>query len=112
MTNDVLSVLNEKRPVRRLNRLAVGYVEKLAAMTLAKLRFYSDVGITQLNSALEVRDVESLRDYVAGQRELLKTIGELLLADARKLVQMGFDFGTEVRSIAREGLAATAPKTA
>lgn len=117
MNTNILSTMTEQSKnmmavAQELNSLAVAEVEKLAALQLATLQNYSVLGINQLKGAAAVNDLDSLKVYLSKQPELLKSVGEKMVADAQALTKIGVEFGVEAQKVMQGGLVAVAPKAA
>ena len=117
MNTNILSTMTEQSKnmmavAQELNNLAVAEVEKVTALQLASLQNYADLGVNQLKGAAAVNDLESLRAYLSTQPELLKSVGEKMVADAQALTKIGVEFGVEAQKVLQGGLVAVAPKAA
>ena len=91
-------------PARELSALMVANLEKLASLQLASLEAYYNMGLSSMKAALEVKDVESLKDYTAKQGEMMKAVGEKVTADAKAVAELSGEFNAEAQKIAREAV--------
>jgi len=94
-------------PIQKVNQQAVATFEQLAAHQLDSLRAYSELGLGQLKAAIEVKDLEGLRDLVSKQKDALRAVGERLWEDTSAVAKMGVEFVAEAQ---RAGV--QAPRTA
>ena len=117
MNNEIFANVTEQAktfvaPAQKLNKLALENTEKFAAMQLASLQTYTDLGINRWKAALEVRDVTGLQGYVKGYSDFLKVVSEQVVADSKAVAELGGDFTAEARKITEAGVAAVSAKAA
>ncbi len=115
MITETLSSLTEPtkgmlEPVQRLNQAAVVTVEKLAEHQIDSLKAYSDLGVSQLKVAAEVRDVKGLQNLVSKQTDVLRRFGECLTSDFRAFLELGADFVSHTKKIGLEAAPALPQK--
>ena len=109
MNNDIIATLTTQsqavvEPVQKLSKLAVANAEKVAALQLATLRSYADLGIAHLKAAAAVQDPKGAQEFVAKSGELAKLVGEKVVADAKAFGQLGTQFNAEVQKLVQENL--------
>lgn len=91
-------------PARKFNALLLDNMEKLANFQLEAVRSYTDLSLSQLRSALEISDAQSLQAYVSNQSKVAETFGQKLAEDANTLASLSKDFGAEVQKLAQENV--------
>ncbi|MFY0990482.1 phasin family protein [Halomonas sp. C05BenzN] len=79
-------------PARAYASLSVDYAEKLVNAQLDAGKAYTDTGLAQLRSLMNVKDAEGLRTYMEGQQKVAKDLTERLKGDAEKVVNLQQDF--------------------
>ena len=99
-------------PVREFNSLAVAQFEKLAALQIASLQEYTELGLAQMKSASAVQNVADVQDYLTRQNDYLKIVGEKFAADVRGMVELSKEFTEDAQQIARDGFSAATRKAA
>lgn len=99
-------------PVQKLNALGVANAEKLAALQIKSLEAYSKLGISQLKAAMAVQDIAGFQAYLADQQEVVKTVSEKLVADAKTVAELGEQFTAEAQKVAKESFEAVGLKAA
>ncbi len=87
--------------VRDLNRLALDTTEKLVDFQLDKARTYTSLGFTELRAALQVKDLGSLQNYLAGRSETARQLGEQLQNDVKTLAEIGSHYSRETQKLVR-----------
>lgn len=111
MNTDILSAFTQQSkrfmaPVQKLNDLAIANAEKLIAFQMASVRSYADLGMAQWKAAAEVNDPESFLGYLTKQGARMTSMSEQVVADAKKVYQMGVDFVSNVQKVAQENVSA------
>lgn len=117
MQNEILNNVAEQfKPVvasaRELNQLTVASLEKVVNLQLASLQSYTDLVIANLKAAVEVKDVEGLKDYLTHQGELAKVVSEKLVQDAKDLAEVGNQFNANAAKIVQDSVNAVTKKAA
>ena len=114
MITDTLSALIKPtkgmlEPIQKLNQEAVATVEKVAARQIDSLKAYSDLGVSQLRVAAEVKDREGIQKLLSKQTEVLRAVGECLMSDFRAIFEIGAGYASQAKKI---GVGATPPLSA
>ncbi|WP_421621756.1 phasin family protein [Alkalilimnicola ehrlichii] len=89
-------------PVRRMVGLMLEGAEKYTQLQLDILSSWSDLTFSQARATLEISDQKSLTDYLESRQKLAEQCNQKLNEDAGKLVDLGRDFGEQVRKLAAE----------
>ena len=116
MFTDTLSALTTPaqgilEPMQKLNKAMVASAEKLTARQIASLTTYSQLGLSQLRAAAEVKDVEGLQTLLSNQKDVLKECGERMWSDTKAVAEMGIELVTTAQQVGSEAApAATAAK--
>ncbi|PWG61892.1 phasin family protein [Spiribacter halobius] len=101
-------------PARAYAKLAADYTEKLVNAQIEATRAYTEVGLGQLRSALEIKDQKDLQAYAEGQQKVARDLGERVKGDAENVVAMNQEFVNEARKLVESNVksASEAAKTA
>ena len=99
-------------PVEAYNRLAVETAEKVVALQISSVESYYALGFANLKALLEVHDVEAFKSYIEKNNELIKSISERVVGDAKAVTELGSDFTEEVKKIGEESVKAVTKKVA
>ncbi|MDN5848024.1 MAG: phasin family protein [Nitrococcus sp.] len=100
-------------PTRAFFGLGVDHLEKLVNVQLEATKAYTELGLRQWRTALEIREPKDLESYVQGQQEVVKTVGERVKGDAERVVALNREFAEKAQQLAQEnasGFAKTARK--
>ncbi|SEM92383.1 phasin family protein [Halomonas caseinilytica] len=87
-------------PARAYASLSVDYTEKLLRAQLDASQAYTETGIAQLRSLLDVKDADGLRTYMEGQQKVAKELTERFKNDAEKVVSLQQDFVQQSQKLA------------
>ncbi|MFW6346844.1 MAG: phasin family protein [Halomonas sp.] len=102
-------------PARAYAAMSVDYAEKLANAQLEATKAYTDTGLAQLRTLMNVKDAEGLRSYMEGQQKVAKDLAERLKGDAEKVASLQQDFVQQSQKLTEENVKqaqATATKAA
>ena len=107
MITDTLSALSVPtkdvlEPAHKLNQQAIAAVEKLVAYQIDSLKAYSELGVSQLKAAVEVRDIEGVKNLLSNQIHVIKEFGKRLMTDYKAIFQMGADFVSQSTKVTTE----------
>ncbi len=117
MNKELLSPLSDQvkqilAPVQALNQVAIANAEKLVALQIASLQRYVALGFSQLRAVSEVNDAEAFQTYIANQTELVKSVGEGFVGDAKAVAELGSEFSAKVQELGQENIEAVTQKAA
>ncbi|WP_442905420.1 phasin family protein [Halomonas sp. BC04] len=87
-------------PARAFAALSVDYTEKLVNAQLDATKAYTDTGLAQVRSLMNVKDAEGLRAYMEGQQQVAKELTERLKGDAEKVASLQQDFVQKSQKLA------------
>ncbi|WP_444676919.1 phasin family protein [Halomonas sp. E19] len=91
-------------PVRAYGSLTLEYYEKLLSAQFEIFRSYSEIGIAQARSWLDVKDADSLKKVVESQQKAAKEFGERLQGDTKKVVDLNQEFLQRGQKLAEQNL--------
>jgi phasin family protein len=101
---------NSIAPVQDMNRLIVDKVEKLVTMQIASAQRYSALGLANLKAFMDIKDADTLQAYIGKQGDLIKSVSEQLMSDAKTITELGRDFGEQVQKIGQKEVKETTKK--
>lgn len=95
-------------PTRAFMGLGVEHVEKLVNVQLEATKAYTELGLQQVRAALEIREPKDLENYVQGQQEVVRTLGERVKGDAEMVVALNREFAEKAQRLAQENASSLA----
>lgn len=91
-------------PARAFATLGVDYTEKLVQAQLDAGKAYTDTGLEQARSLLNIKDVEGLRAHMEGQQKVVTELTERLKGDAEKVVSLQQDFAQQSQKLTEDNV--------
>lgn len=98
------SVEDLTAPVVELNKIALGYTEKLVEMNLTGLRKQADVALAGWREALAVKDPAHVGEYLSRQGAVARTVIDGYVEDAKTLVKLNQEVANDVRKVVEVSL--------
>ena len=89
-------------PVRQINALALENIEKLLEIQLKSINDTTRLGVEQLKSAVDIKDVDGLKKYITDQTEIVKGLGDRFVKDSQAALQIGTSYTDKVQQIVTE----------
>jgi phasin family protein len=91
-------------PVVAINKIFLGYTEKLVELNLATMRKQADAVLAGWQGALAVKDANGAKDYLTAQSEAARVLVEGYAADAKVVSQINQEVANDVRKVVTEGM--------
>jgi phasin family protein len=88
-------------PLTQTNKVAVNNLDRLVNFQVDVWRSYIDFGMDRLKAAAEIRDMDSLGNFIARQWEATGHLFNKMVHDSQRLVQLGTDMSATVSDQAR-----------
>lgn len=108
MTNPTINQFNEQfdklfgGPARAFAELSVNHLDSLVSTQMDAAKAYTDLGIRQVRTALDIREPQDVQKYVQGQQEVAKELGERFKGDAEKVVALNQKFAEEAQKLSQQ----------
>lgn len=96
-------------PYMKFNKLVTKNVEVLTELQLNAMRTYSEMGITQMKAASEIKDVTSLTAFNSQQLSVLTKLSQQMMDDSNKLQSIAKEFKEDVEKMTSENLKTVTP---
>ncbi|RKZ48689.1 MAG: hypothetical protein DRQ48_02340 [Gammaproteobacteria bacterium] len=93
-------------PVIELNGLAVESLEQIVNIQIKAFEDNTKIGIYSLNTATEVRDIDSLKTYMGDQLTIAKYISDNILADTQEVGDLGNSYSMDAQTVVKNILPA------
>lgn len=112
MTNPTINQVNEQvekvfgGPARAFASLTVNHVEALMNSQVEATKAYTDLGIKQLRTALEIKSPQDVQGYIQGQQEVAKELGERVKGDAEKVLELNRKYAEEAQKLTKQNVEA------
>lgn len=108
MTNPTINQFNEQvekffgGPARAFADLSINHAESLVNTQIEAAKAYTDLGLRQARSALDIKAPQDVQSYVQGQQEVAKELGERVKGDAEKVVELNRKFAEEAQKLTQQ----------
>ena len=89
-------------PTRAFMGLGVEHLEKLFNVQLEATKAYTQLSLQQVRASLSIREPKDLENYVQGQQEAVKTLGERVKGDAELVVALNREFAEKAQRLAQD----------
>lgn len=96
-------------PYLKFNKLVTKNVEVLTELQLNAMRTYSEMGLTQMKAACEIKDVTSLTAFNSQQLSVLTKLSQQMMDDSNKLQSVAKEFKDDVEQMTSENLKTVTP---
>ena len=96
-------------PYLKFNKLVTKNVEVLTELQLNEIRTYSEMGLTQMKAASEIKDVTSLTAFNSQQLSVLSKLSQQMMDDSNKLQSIAKEFKDDVDHLTTENLKTVTP---
>ena len=107
MNNPFLNLagVQQQTLLRSVQKIGQVSVEKASAVTdqqIASLAYYADLGLGQMRNAVNIRDADSLQQYMVGQNRVIKAVGDKIVEDTRNLAKLGTDYSRDLQQVIQQ----------
>ncbi|TFH85928.1 phasin family protein [Billgrantia azerbaijanica] len=107
MQDKMMESFNEQtrqffEPMRRLNSLLLGNMEKMTEYQLDAMKRYSQMGTERMRSATEIQDADDLREFGTQQAEMMNALSQQMMEDAKALSEMSLAFKNDLEALFTE----------
>lgn len=92
-------------PVVELNKIAIGYTEKLVEMNLSMLRKQSDLLLGGWREVLAAKDPQHVQQYLARQGEAARDLVNEFIAEAKVITELNQEVANDMRKVVEANLA-------
>ncbi|MGD8110193.1 phasin family protein [Vibrio sp. TRT 21S02] len=96
-------------PYVKFNKLVTKNVEVLTELQLNAIRTYSEMGLTQMKAAGDIKDITSLTAFNSQQLNVLTKLSQQMMDDSNKLQSIAKEFKEDVEQLTSENLKTVTP---
>ena len=104
---DYINQFNENaqkmfEPWTKLNQAFLKNAEMMTEFSLNTIKTYAEMGLDNMRQVAEIDSAESAKDFSNKQAEMLNTISQKMLADAKRMTDLGSSMHDEVMQVLSE----------
>ena len=92
-------------PVKELNELTLKSIEQIAAIQVKTIQENARISVESLKSATEIKDFDSLRDYMEKQIAVTQNMYSNAVEDAQEIAKLSQTYANDVKELVEKGLA-------
>ena len=96
-------------PYYKFSKMMTKNVEDLTELQLKSMKAYSNIGLSQMKAASDVKDVASFTAFNTHQLGALSQLSQQLLDDSNQFQSIAKEFKEEVEKLASESMSAVTP---
>lgn len=89
-------------PFVKFNQLMAKNIAQLTEFQINSVKAYSDLGVSQIKAAAEIKDVTSLASFNSSQLAAIAKISEQVSDDSKKLQDIAQEFRDELDTLVAE----------
>ncbi len=91
-------------PVKELNDLTLKNIEQIAAFQVKAIQENARISIDSLQSATEIKDLDSLQDYLQDQIAVAQNLSNNAVEDAQEITKLGISYATSVKELVEKSV--------
>ncbi len=91
-------------PVKELSDLALKSIEQIAAIQVKAIQENARISVDSLKSATEIKDVDSLKDYLQSQISVAQNLYGNAVEDAQEITKLSESYATNVKELVEKSV--------
>lgn len=91
-------------PVKELNELTLKSIEQIAAVQVKAIQENANISINSLKSSTEIKDLDSLKDYLQAQISAAQTVSDSAVEDAQEIAKLTEAYATDVKKLVEKSI--------
>jgi phasin family protein len=92
-------------PVKELNDLTLKSIEEISSIQVKAIQDSAKVSIDALKSSTEIKDIDSLKDYLQDQITVAQNISENTVKDAQEIAKLSESYASSVKELVEKSVA-------
>lgn len=89
-------------PMTKFNKLMAKNIEQMTELQVNAVRAYSEMGVSQIKAASEIKDITSLASFNSSQLASLAKVSEQVSEDSKKIQDIAQAFRDELDNLVSE----------
>ena len=91
-------------PVKELNDLALKSIEQIAAVQVKAIQENTRISVDALKSATEIKDLDSLQNYLKEQIAVAQNQSSDAVEDAKDIANLGVTYAISVKELVEKSV--------
>lgn len=92
------------KPIKELNKLAYKSMEQITAVQIKAFQENARIGMYALNTATEIKDLDSLKDYIRSQAAVTQYLSDSAAVDAKEINEVGQTFAKSAKKVVEKSI--------
>ncbi len=86
-------------PVKLLNDLTLKSIEQIAAIQIKAIQDNAKISVDALKSATEIKDIDSLQNYLTSQADVAQSVSNNAVEDAQEIAKLSESYANSVKEL-------------
>ncbi|GJM05610.1 MAG: hypothetical protein DHS20C09_16060 [marine bacterium B5-7] len=91
-------------PIKELNKLTFKSIEQITAVQLKAFQDNAKIGMYALNTASEIKDLESFKNYLESQIAVTQYVSDNAVVDVKEIAELGSSFATGAKEVVEKSI--------
>ncbi len=91
-------------PIKALNELTLKSIEQITAVQLKAFQDNAKIGMYALNTASEIKDIESFKNYMESQVAVSQYLSDNAVVDVKEISELSNSFATEAKEVVKKSI--------
>jgi phasin family protein len=92
-------------PIIELNKLTLKSIEQITAVQLKAIQDNTKIGLYALNTANEIKDANSFKNYMESQIAVSQYITDNAVVDAKEITELGNTLAVDAKEVVEKSIA-------
>ena len=91
-------------PVKQLNELAFNSIQQIAEIQMKTIQENTRISTDALNAATEIKDIDTLKDYLKNQVTVAQSLSDNAVQDAKEITKLGESYVANVQKVVEKSV--------
>ena len=91
-------------PLKALNDLTFRSIEQITAIQLKAFQDNAKIGMYALNTASEIKDIDSLKNYMESQIAVSQYLSDNAAVDVKEIAELSNSYATEAKDVVEKSI--------
>ncbi len=92
-------------PIKEINELTLKNLEKISAIQVKAIQDNAEISVNAMKAVADVRDLESLNDYLQEQISVAQTVSDNAVKDVQKISKLAETYANKVKEVVEKSSA-------
>ncbi len=91
-------------PIKQLNELTLKSIEQITAVQLKALQDNAKIGLYALNTATEINDIDSFKNYMESQIAVTQYVSDNAIVDVKEIAELSNSYATKAKDVVEKSI--------